>query len=192
MERRKGFLDDLLKELDDTCSFILAEITLNPQGMGFNELLKKVRKHPTYRKMAKSTLSEHLRHLMEKKLVDKKVDKDSRLKLKPSEYRTSQHFIQLSKGLIAQSTTPEDYLPFMRTEDVKSVTNHLMEINLQHISECLKVVLQAPENIAVWNMHQAFYNLETLMRAYRERILESKEETMALKALQDWLSQHLS
>jgi hypothetical protein len=186
MEKRRGFLDELLEELDDTCSFILAAITRNPEGIGFNELYRKIRENPEtqYNKMAKSSLSKHLTHLVDKTLVEKKVDKESKLKLKPSKYMPSQYFKDLSKGFIAQSTSPKDYMPLMRSEDVRSLTSHLMFIINQHLTESLSASLVAPEKIFIWNVHQAFHNIETLMRAYKERVLESKEESEARKALQ--------
>ena len=185
--KKEDSLDELLEELDDECSFILAAIILHPDGIGFNDLNRKIKKDPqsSYYKMAKSTLSKHLTHLIDKKLIEKKVVENSRLKLKPSKYMTSPHFKDLSKGFITQSTAPKDYMPLMRAEDVRSVTNHLMFFINQHVTECLRASLQAPDNVSIWNMHHAFYNLETLMRAYRERVLEGKKESEALKALQD-------
>ncbi len=181
----REFLDELLAELDDECSFILAAIILHPEGIGFNELNRKIKKDPKslYYKMAKSTLSKHLNHLIDKNLLEKKVIENSRLKLKPSKYMTSQYFNDLSKGFIDQSTSPEDYLPLMRAEDIRSVTSQLMFLINQHVTECMRTSLTVPENISIWNIHQALYNLEILMRAYRERVLESKEESEALKAI---------
>ena len=182
----REFLDELLSELDDECSFILAAIILHPEGIGFNELNRKIKKDPKslYYKMAKSTLSKHLNHLIDKNLIEKKVIENSRLKLKPSKYKTSQYFNDLSKGFIAQSTSPEDYLPPMRAKDVRTATSHLMFLINQHVAKCLQASLTVPENISIWNIHQAFYILETMIRAYRERVLESKEESEASKAIQ--------
>ena len=180
----REFLDELLSELDDECSFILAAIILHPEGIGFNELNRKIKKDPKglYYKMAKSTLSKHLKHLIKKNLVRKKVIENSRLKLKPSKYKTSQYFNDLSKGFIAQSISPKDYLPHMRAEDVRTATNHLMFLINQHVTRCLKASLTVPENISIWNIHQALHITETMMRAYRERVLESKEESESEEA----------
>ena len=190
--RRKHVLDKILDELDDPCSFILAGITMFPEGIGFNKLHREIRKQNNYSKMAKSTLSEHLQHLRKKNLIERDIDEGSQLKLKPTTYRTSSHFKELSKGFVAQSTTPEDFLPLMMSEDVKTVTDHLMSIILIHVSECLDAVLQTPKNISIWNMQQLFYNMENLMRAYRERILQKNEAATALKVIHEWVSNYQS
>lgn len=194
MEERKNILDGALEDLDDTCQLILAAVTMYPQGIGFNELLKKIKQHPDahYNSMAKTTLSEHIQHLLRKNLIEKHTLETSRLKLKPSKYRISPHFRQLSRGLIAQSTTPEDILPTMMNESAETVTRHLMSIIIDNLAECLAVVIQSPENISIYNLHQAFYNLETLMRAYRQRIQQQKEETLALETIRAWRSQQNS
>jgi DNA-binding HxlR family transcriptional regulator len=183
-KKRKDILDKILDELDDLDQFILAKITLNPE-IGFNELHRKIRKQNNYSKTSKSALSGHLKHLQEKNLIEKETDEKSPLKWKPSKYRTSSYFRELSKGFVAQSLTPEDFLPLMMTEDVNEVTQHLMYIIIQQLSDCLEVVLQAPENLSMWNMGQLFYNMETLMRAYRERILKKNEANTALKVIHD-------
>ena len=182
-ERRKDFLDEILKDLDDSCSLILVGIAKNPEGIGFNQLHREIRKHSDYRQIAKSTLSEHLKHLLKKNLIEREEIRESLLKLKPTKYRISSYFKKLSKGFIAQSVTPEDYLPLMMSEEVNTVTQHLMFIIIQHLSDCLKSILQTPENISIWNMHQLFYNMETLMIAYRERILKKNEVNPALKVI---------
>ena len=192
-ERRKDVLDEILIRLDDTCGFILAGITMHPEGIGFNKLHKEIKKYPKpnhYNKMAKTTLSLHIQHLIEEKLITNDPKNDSRLKIKPSKYQISPYFKELSKGIIAQALTPIDYLPLMRAEDASTVTVNLMDVNIILLSECLEAVLQAPENIAIFNIHQTFYNLETLMRAYRERILEKKEEKAALKTIQEWVAKY--
>lgn len=187
IKRRKDILDEMLEDLDEHCSLILVGITMNP-GIGFNQLHKELRKHSNHREVAKSTLSEHLKHLSKKNLIEKEIVEGSPLKIKPTKYRTSSHFKELSKGFVAQSTTQEDFLPLMISEDVKSLTKHLMRIILLHLTDCMKSTLQVPENISVLNMHQLFYNIETLMKAYRERILQKKEETTALKTIDEWFS----
>lgn len=194
MEERKNVLDGALEDLDDTCQLILAAVTMHPQGIGFNQLLKKIKQHPDihYNSMAKTTLSEHIQHLLGKKLIEKHTLETSALKLKPSKYRISRYFRGLSKGLIAQSTTPEDILPAMMDEDAETVTRHLMSIIIDNLAACLEAVIQSPENISIYNMHQAFYNLETLMRAYRQRIQQKKEETLALETIRAWRTQQNS
>lgn len=174
--RRKDILDKTLEELDDHCSFILAGIIYHSEeGIGFNQLYREIREKRNYSNIAKTTLCIHLKHLLDTNFITKDIEEDSRLKLKPTTYRTSPYFKELSKGFVAQSITPEDFLPLMMSEDVKSVTNHLMNTIILHVSECLASVLQAPENISRLNMFQLFYNMETLMRAYRERILEKNK-----------------
>jgi len=182
-ENRSDVLDEILKELDNPCQFILAGIILNHEGIGFNELHRAIRKQNNYSKMSKSALSAHLKHLLGENLIENEIDEKSPLKFKPSKYRTSSYFKELSKGFVAQSVTPEHYLPLMISEDVTEVTHHLMYILIQQLSDCLKSVLQTPENISIWNMHQLFYNMETLMRAYRERILKKNEIDTALKLI---------
>jgi len=184
-KKRKDVLDKMLDELDDPCQFILAGITLNAEGIGFNELHREIRKQNNYSKMSKSALSGHLKHLLEKNLIENKIDEKSPLKFKPSNYRTSSYFRELSKGFVAQSITSEDFMPLMMSEDVNEVTRHLMFISIQHLSACLKSILQAPENISSLNMFQFFYNLETLMKAYRERILKKNEESTALEVIHE-------
>jgi DNA-binding HxlR family transcriptional regulator len=184
-ERKKDILDKLLDELDAPCQFILAGIILNPEGIGFNELHREIRKQNNYSKLSRSALSGHLKHLQEKNLIENKIDEKSPLKFKPSNYCTSPHFRELSKGFVAQSVTPEDFIPLMMNEDVNEVTQHLMCMSIQHLSDCLKSILQTPENISSLNMFQFFYILETLMKAYRVRILEKNEESRALKVIHE-------
>lgn len=43
-ENRLNALDELLKELDDPCQFILAGITIHPEGIGFNKLTQRNQK----------------------------------------------------------------------------------------------------------------------------------------------------
>jgi len=188
MIERKIELNEFLNKLDETCSFILAEIIQNPKGIGFNELYRRIKKHSECRTMAKSTLSDHIKHLVDQNFIERKTVKDSPLKLKPVQYRTSQHFRKLSKGMIAQSVSPEDFLPLMRKQNASEVTNQLMSAIFTNVTECLKAILQAPENISRLNMHQAFYIMETLMIAYRKRILESKDEITALKTIDEWFA----
>ena len=76
----------------------------------------------------------------------------------------------------------------MRAENVKPVTIQLMKVMTYSLSECLKASLQSKDNISTYIMHQAFYNLETLMKAYRTRVTEEKKETIAIKAIEDWFS----
>lgn len=185
-------MDDIVSTLDETCCYILAGISRHPEGIGFNRLLREIQKQPNsqYNKMAKTTLAQHIQHLLDKHFIENEIVKNSPLKFKPSKYRVSVYFKELSKGLIAQSVNPDDYLPLMRAEDAGKLTMHLMDLNLQYLSECIETVLQNPENIALFNINQTFYNLETLMRAYRERILERKEERIALKTIQDWVTKY--
>ena len=188
LERRKDVLDEILEKLDETCSLILTGIIMNPKGIGFNELHRQLRKKNKYRAVAKTTLSQHLLHLQASKLIDKDKIQNSPLTIKPSNYHTSQYFKELSKGFIAQSTTVEYLLPEILSKDIKSLTNDLIRVILLHLSESLKSVLQVPENIFVWNMHQAFYNIETLVRAYKKRVIKNKEEGPALKAIEEWIT----
>ncbi len=183
-EDKLAELNKILYKLDDYCSFILAGITMHPEGLGFGELHREIKKHERYRKISRSALSTHLKHLRAKNLIKRKIKKkDSPLYHKPVEYSTSAYFRELSKGFVAQSVTPEDFIPLMMNEDVTEVTQHLMYITIQHLSDCLKSILQAPENISNLNMFQLFYNIETWMRAYRERILKKNEVNTALKVI---------
>lgn len=184
MAERKNILDAILRDLDDQCSIILVEITMNPKGIGFNSLYKKIRKHPGFLKIAKPTLVDHLQHLFGFDLIEKEILENSKLKLKPTLYKTSQYFRKLSKGMIAQSTTPEDLLPIFREKDAQTATNLILNQILLETVECLKITLQTPDKISTWNMRQHFYILETLMKAYRERILEKNELAKALETLQ--------
>lgn len=192
-ERRKNVLDGVLEDLDDTCQFILAEVIKHPEGIGFNALLREMKhlRDVNYNRMARTTLSEHLQHLQLKHLIEKPPPENSNLNLKPSKYRTSQYFRDLSKELMAESITPEDYLPLMMKEDAQTVTRHLMSIITGQLADCLVGVIQSPENISIYNMHQAFYNLETLMRAYRQRIQQQKEESLALETIRAWSSERV-
>ena len=180
-------LDDALIKLDNQCGFILATISMNEKGFGFNSLLKKIREHDEHKRMAKSTLSIHLKHLEEGNLIENEIVKESPLKYKPAKYKISQHFREISKGMIAQSTTPEDFLPFMRDLDAEALTDQLMKAIHAHVAECLGIMIQVPDEISRWNMHQALYNLRSLMIAYRERIIERKEEIVASTALDKWI-----
>jgi DNA-binding HxlR family transcriptional regulator len=190
MEKNPNAIELLNKIQDEECAYILAEIINNPKGIGFNQLHRNMRKHPQCEKMAKSTLSKHLKHLMEDYFIEKDIEKQSNPSLKPgSNYKTTKHFRELTKNGIAQSTTPEDFLPLMRAEDAQLVTKHLLNIMQWHLRECLKAMLQAPESISKLNMHQAFYILETLMTAYRKRIRERGEEKKALQAI-DHYTEH--
>jgi DNA-binding HxlR family transcriptional regulator len=184
-EEKLAELNQILYKLDDYCSFILAGITVHPEGIGFGELLREIREHDKYKKMSRTALSTHLKHLRAKNLIEKKTKKDSPLKIKPTIYSTSSYFRELSKGFIAQSVAPEDFLPLMMAEDVTEVTQHLMHIIVQQLSDCLQIVLQAPKNVSEWNMGQLFFNMETLMRAYRERIDKKNEVNTALKVIRD-------
>ena len=183
MEKTPNAIELLNKIQDEECAYILAEIINNPKGIGFNQLYRNMRKHSQCEKMAKSTLSKHLKHLMEDYFIEKEIEKQSNMNNKPVKYKTSKHFRELTKNGIAQSTTPEDVLPLMRAEDAQLVTEHLLHVMLWHLRECLKVMLQSPENISKLKMHQAFYNLETFMTAYRKRIKERREEKKALQAI---------
>ena len=184
-EDKLAELNKILYKLDDYCSFILAGITMHPKGIGFNELHREIRKQNNYSKMSKSALSGHLKHLLGENLIEREEVTDSPLKIKPTKYRTSSYFKELSKGFVAQSVTPEDFIPLMMSEDANEVTQHLMCIIIQHLSDCLKSILQAPENISSLNMSQLFYNMETWMRAYRERILQKNEANTALNFIHD-------
>lgn len=187
MSAKEEILNETLRGLDDYGSVILVAIIRHPEGIGFNSLQKEIRKHPKCETMAKTTLSEHLHYLVGNNLVDRDLDENSKLKFKPTKYKTSQYFRNISKEYIAQSTTPEDFLSLMRTEDVATVTKHLMSSTLTQIAECLKAVVSAPEKISRVKIKQLAYNLETMTIAYRERILETKEEAIALNAINTWM-----
>ena len=188
--RRKSILDKLLKDLGNVPSYILMRIGFHQKGIGFNKLYREIKidNQSIYQKMAKSTLSKHLKFLLEKNVLEKQINENSPLKIKPTTYIISKYFREISKGILFLSTTPEDYLLLMRSESIEDVTIQLKNMMSYEIYDCIKGVIQVPENIAEYTMCNFFYNLETVIRAYRTRVLEKKEEKMALKTIQKWLS----
>jgi hypothetical protein len=187
MSEKRNVIDDILQDLnkDDASSYIFAAISSHPEGIGFNKLLKEIRHGPDrhYRKMAKTTLSLNLKILITKNLVERTVEEDSYLKLKPTKYQMSPYFRENMKGLLAQTTLPEEYNNYMKDKDGINIARIIIKIAINHISDCLAESLQYPDNIANFTMKQLFYNLEAWFTEFRKLAIEKNQVEIAIDEL---------
>ncbi len=186
-------LDKAVESLDRHCSSLLAFFTvMYPDEFGFNELHRKLRNLNKYSSQAslfksKTTLSTHMKHLLNKQYIVVRVDKKSKLKIKPRKYTLSPYLVEISKDVInLKALSLNQALEPMRGEDIRPLTIMLIDILLRNVCEFLESVITYPEKLAALYRSVTYWHFDNIMNAYRIRVLEKGEEKAALGAISEF------
>lgn len=184
--------DKIVELLDKYCSKIMAYLTIiYPKEKGFNELLRELNKlieeNPTQIKgISKKTLSDHLKHLLEKELIVVREIKGSKLKIKPRKYKLSPYFRDLGKDIVVfEYRTPEDLIKEMTKEKITPLTIMFIDILFETYTELLKNTLNYSEKISAYSRGIIYERFEILLKAYRKTVYDKMEKENALKIIDE-------
>ena len=85
---------------DEYCSMLLALFCVkHPKTLGFNEIRRELSLMTNNVNTSPNALNRHLKHLIENKVIQKKSDDESNLKIKPIHYSLTPAFTELAKDL---------------------------------------------------------------------------------------------
>ena len=197
---RMNEFDKIVELLDKYCSVILAYFTIiYPKEKGFNELVrdldKLMKENPTdIKRISKNTLSNHLKHLLEKELIVVREEKDSKLKIKPRKYKLSPFFEDLGKDIVLfDYPTSEDLFKEITKERIAPLTIVLIDLLFEMCTELLKNTLKYSEKSSAYSRAISYKRIEVLLKAYRKSVYEKMEKENALNIIDEhdkwWIKQ---
>lgn len=180
-------ISSLVENLDEYCINLLLFFRqrLN-ESFGFNQLLKELEKMrgSFEKRFSRRVLSLHLKHLLEKHIIEVKEIKESRLKIKPRKYSLSpywKNFFETLDGL----KTPEKILEEFKGKPIEEITASIIETSIDFCTRSFEEILLAPK---FWGATESRYysNLvEKLARIYQKVVYERKEKEKALQTLKE-------
>jgi hypothetical protein len=117
---------------DEYCATLLILfVAKHPQTLGFNEIRRQLPEMTDKVNPSPNALEKHLGHLMENKVIQRREDKESKLKIKPVIYSLTSEFIELGKNLFITN----------RGLDVEQLKGELTLMSISEASRSVTYIL---------------------------------------------------
>lgn len=179
--------------LDEHCCILLVlfdfDRTKHPETThGFNELYRRLyrdrKKGFIRRGFSRQTLSLHLKHLLEKGLIEVRENSESNLKIKPRMYKSSKYWNDLS-NLLSPIRIPkyEKIVKEFRNYETKPLTALLLGVSAQICIEVFDRSLTYPEFFSRIQRDYIYEFIENMVEVYRSIVLERQEKEEASRAI---------
>lgn len=196
MKKHMEKIDEIASSLDKRCILLMMFFSvLYPKDpkkkYGFNELYRKLRKLTKdtgiRTSFSRQTLSEHLKHLLEKDLIEFEDDEKSRYRIKPRKYGLSKNYVKLIEDLRPLDfPQPEELLKRFRLKGTEESTIFLLMVYIELGFEMFKQTLTYPETYGPTIREYVFSRIENLTEAYRAIIFERNESEKALQVVEEF------
>jgi len=190
MKRKLNIVENLILPLDKHCKYLLFLLSVedaknkkgntNQKGFGFNELyhyLQQLKKRSFLAlNFTRPTLAKHLNHLVEGGFLEKTVIKKSNLKLKPTKYRISKFWRELTQVFYPWVNFDENKaMKTYSSYNTKILTSVILYDVLLCFARAIKNCLEAPPQIQKWFLENAFYLQENLTQCYIQ-IIKNRDD----------------
>lgn len=196
IKKRLEKADQIGSTLDERCNSLLVFFSVihdrNPGKMyGFNELYRRLdelkNKNAIKTGFTRQTLSVHLKHLLEKDLIEVREEKESKLKIKPRKYRLSKYWAELTKDLRPLYIPDyEEVLKDFKLQETKPLTLLLLGAYMKLCVEIFRKAIALPEIYGTDYRYYAYNFIENLAKAYRAIVFERNESETALSIIDEF------
>lgn len=194
--KKSGKADQTSWDLDQRCAYLLGVLgnlhnRYPEKTYGFNELYRELDKRKN-RKLkttvfSRQTLSQHLKHLLDKELIEVREDKDSYYKIKPRKYRLSKYLVEITKDLRPlEDLYYEEMLKDYRLLETSPLTILLLRAYMRMGVEIFRKTLAFPEFFGMYQRDHVYTTIEILTKEYKTIIHERNESEKALKILDEF------
>lgn len=196
IKKRIEKIDQIASDLDRRCILLMMFFSVRypkdpKKTYGFNELYRKISKIIEETKIRASftrqSLTTHLRHLLEKELIEVDEDKESKLKIKPRRYKLSKFYVKLTEDLRPLDIPyPKDLAKRFRFRETEPLTVVLLSMYIELCFEILRKTLTYPETYGPISREYIFSYIENLTKAYRAVVFERNESENALQIFEEF------
>ena len=171
---------------DEYCSMLLALFCVkHPKTLGFNEIRRELSLMTNNVNTSPNALNRHLKHLMENRVIQKKIDDDSNLKIKPIRYSLTPTFTELAEDLfiVNQGLDVGLLKEDLKAMSVDEASRKVAFILLNDVLEEVRDSLVLDPKIADFKLLLKSARIKVALDAYSSFIKDSGAREEALKVL---------